>query len=100
MMKIDVVFDGEKAQLNIHGRIDSNSAQELQDEILKVSQKSSTIIVNFADTAYISSAGLRALLIGHKTATSKGGKFIIINANEVVKDVLRVTGLQGVFDIR
>ena len=100
MMTIDVVYDGDKAQLNVQGKIDSNSFQKLQDEILKALQRYSTVIMNFADTSYISSAGLRALLIGQKTAASKGGKFIIINANDVVADVLRVTGLEGVFDIR
>ena len=55
---------------------------------------------NFADVSYISSAGLRALLIGQKTAGSKGGKFMIINANEAVLEVLRVTGLQKVLCVQ
>ncbi len=99
-MTIDEARSDERLQLNIHGKVDANSSQELQNEILKAYQKCSTVILNFGDVGYISSAGLRALLIGQKTAASKGGKFMIINANEAVVEVLRVTGLQKVISIQ
>ena len=99
-MTIDVVNFEDKVQLNVHGKVDANALDEFQSEILKSFQKSKTVIVDFADTTYISSAGLRALLIGEKTAASKGGKFLIINANETVKDVIRVTGLGKVLNIQ
>ena len=99
-MTIDEARSGDMLQLNVHGKIDAVSSPELQNEILKAYQKSKTVILNFADVGYISSAGLRALLIGQKTATSKGGKFLIINANESVVEVLRVTGLQKVISIQ
>ena len=99
-MTIDEVRIDEKLQLNIHGKVDALSSNELQNEVLKAFQKSSYVILNFADVNYISSAGLRALLIGQKTASSKNGKFLIINTNEAVAEILRVTGLQKVLSIQ
>lgn len=99
-MTIEEVKDGDKIQLNIEGKVDVMSSNELQTEILKAFQKCPNVILNFAGVMYISSAGLRALLIGQKTASSKGGKFMIINANEGVLDVLRVTGLDKVLVIQ
>lgn len=99
-MTIDEVRSDEKLQLNIHGKVDAMSSNELQNEVLKAFQKSSYVILNFADVNYISSAGLRALLIGQKTASSKNGKFLIINTNEAVAEILRVTGLQKVLSIQ
>ncbi len=99
-MTIDVVKVEDQTQLDVHGRVDVNALNDFQSEILKAFQKSKTVIVNFADTPYISSAGLRALLIGQKTAESKGGKFVIINANETVADVMRVTGLGKVLNVQ
>ena len=99
-MTIEEVKDGDKIQLNIEGKVDVMSSNELQTEILKAFQKCPNVILNFAGVMYISSAGLRALLIGQKTASSKGGKFMIINANESVLDVLRVTGLDKVLVIQ
>ena len=99
-MTIEEVKDGDKIQLNIEGKIDVMSSNELQNEILKAFQKCKNVILNFSNVSYISSAGLRALLIGQKTASSKGGKFMIINANEAVLDVLRVTGLDKVLVVQ
>lgn len=99
-MTIDEARSGEILQLNVHGKVDANSSTEFQNEVLKAFQKSKTVIVNLADVSYISSAGLRALLIGQKTATSKGGKFTIINANSSVMEILRVTGLEKVLSIQ
>ncbi len=99
-MTIEEVKSGDKLQLNVHGKIDALSSNELQSEILKAFQKCPNIILNLADVSYISSAGLRALLIGNKTAGSKGGKFMIINANEAITEVFRVTGLSKVLCIQ
>ena len=99
-MTIEEVRSGDSLQLNIGGKIDAISAPELQNEVLKAFQKSRNVILNFSDVSYISSAGLRALLIGQKTAGSKGGKFLVINCNDSVKDVLRVTGLDKVLTVQ
>ena len=99
-MTIEEVKSGDMLQLNIKGKVDAIAAPELQTEVLKSFQKSKNVILNFAEVTYISSAGLRALLIGQKTASSKGGKFLIINCNETVMDVLRVTGLEKVLTIQ
>nr|WP_297703896.1 STAS domain-containing protein [uncultured Butyrivibrio sp.] len=99
-MTVDEVRSDGKLQLSVHGKIDANSSSEFQNYVLKAFQKSSNVIIDFSDARYVSSAGLRALLIGQKTAASKGGKLTIINANEAVKDVLRVTGLDKVLTIQ
>ncbi|MBO5620850.1 MAG: STAS domain-containing protein [Butyrivibrio sp.] len=99
-MTIEEIRSGDSLQLNIAGKVDAISAPELQNEVLKSFQKSRNVIMNFADVTYISSAGLRALLIGQKTASSKGGKFLVINCNDSIKDVLRVTGLDKVLTIQ
>lgn len=99
-MTIDESKSGDILQLNVHGKVDANASTEFQNEVLKAFQKSKSVIVNLADVNYISSAGLRALLIGQKTANSKGGKFTIINANPSVIEILRVTGLEKVLSVQ
>ncbi len=99
-MTVEEVRVEDKIQLNVQGKVDALSSTEFQNEVLKAFQKSSNVIINFRDTTYVSSAGLRALLIGQKTAQSKGGKFTIINANDSIVDVLRVTGLDKVLKIQ
>lgn len=99
-MTVEEVKFEDKLQLNVKGKIDATSAPQFQNDVLKAFVKNSNVIINFAETTYISSAGLRALIIGQKTAMSKGGSMLIINANEGIVDVLRVTGLEKMLVVR
>lgn len=67
-MTIKVTKNGTSAVLAVEGRIDTNTSPELQSEILKAFQIAKTVILDFASVHYISSAGLRTLLIGQKAA--------------------------------
>ena len=99
-MTVEEVKFEDKLQLNVKGKVDAVSAPEFQNAVLKAFVKSANIIINFSETTYVSSAGLRALIIGQKTAQSKGGSMSIINANEGIVDVLRVTGLEKMLSVR
>ena len=98
-MNINETRTDEKITLQVEGRVDTNTSPELQDAILKAFQKSSSLVLDFAELDYISSAGLRALLLGHKTAASKGGEMVITNVNEDVMEIFEDTGFSDVFNI-
>ncbi len=87
-------------QLNVSGRIDAMNATEFQNAILKAFQKSDKVVLDMREVQYISSAGLRGLMIGHKTAGSKGGRFTLINVCPAVMEILRVTGLDKALNIQ
>ena len=87
-------------QLDIEGKIDAITSDEFQTLVLRGFTKSNNVVINLEKVNYMSSAGLRALVLGEKTAESKGGKLIIINAQPQVMDVFRVTGFEGILDIR
>ncbi len=99
-MTIEEVKTESGIQLNVEGKIDSNTYAEFQSDILKAFQKTNNVVINLEKTMYISSAGLRALFLGQKTASSKGGAMKIINVNDSVMDVFRVTGFDKALDIR
>ena len=66
-------------RLMVDGRVDTNTSPQLQQAILNAFQKQKDVVVDFLNVPYISSAGLRALLIGQKTAASKGGSMKLTN---------------------
>ena len=98
-MFITEILSEGSLQLNIEGKIDSVTSKEFQDAVLKSFQKSNNIIINMEEVPYISSAALRALTLGQKTAESKGGKLTIINVQPAVMDVLRTTGFDKLLTI-
>ena len=91
--------DGDAITLLVEGRVDTNTSPELQDQILKASQKGNHLVLDFEELDYISSAGLRALLLGHKTASSKGGSMKLIHVNDDVMEILEDTGFADIFTI-
>lgn len=86
-------------QLDIEGRVDTNTSPQMQQSILQAFQKSQTLILNMEKVEYISSAGLRALLIGQKTANSKGGSMKLVHVCDAVMKVFQMTGFAGMLTI-
>lgn len=85
--------------IEIEGRVDTNTSLVLQNEILLSFQKLSKVVLDFEKTVYISSAGLRALLIGEKTAQSKQGTMVLKHVPEVVMNVLEMSGFAKILKI-
>lgn len=81
--------------LKIIGRLDTNTAP-LLDEELKVLTASAKLTIDFSELDYISSAGLRLLLVAKKKF---GDSFILKGVKEDVMDVLEMTGFTDILTI-
>lgn len=86
-------------RLIVEGRVDTNTSPQLQTAILGAFQKSKDVVVDFLNVPYISSAGLRALLIGQKTAASKGGSMKLTNVADTVMNILDMSGFSKILKI-
>jgi anti-anti-sigma factor len=98
-MTISEHADKDRIVLDVDGRIDANTSEQLQNAILAALRDAKHITVNFAKVPYLSSAGLRALLLGHKQASSKGATMEISNPSEFVTGVLSAVGFDKVLNI-
>lgn len=77
--------------LAFEGQLDVASSDFAREETLKLLEEKPTII-SLAKCSYISSSGLRALLLIAKTAKAKKIKVIYAEAIPEVMDVLQMTG--------
>ena len=91
--------DGAALILEIEGRVDTTTSPELQNKILEAFQSTKELVLDFAKVAYISSAGLRALLIGQKTASSKGASMVLRHVSAAVMQVLESVGFAKILKI-
>ena len=78
--------------------LDSFNYQQVQDDILAILDKNSSVLLDMADCHYISSTGLRVLLYSKKVAATKGLKVCLKDVGAEVKDVMDVTGFSNFFD--
>ena len=79
-------------------RLDSFNYQQVQDGILAILDKGCSAVLDMTACKYISSTGLRVLLYSKQMAGSKGLKFYLVGMNEVVQDIMDVTGFNTFFD--
>ena len=97
-MHIEKIRESEKLTLTIEGRIDTKTAPEL-DELVRTSLEGiSLLIMDLKDVAYISSAGLRVLLIAQKQM-NKQGEMKIINVSEDIMEIFEVTGFSDILTV-
>ncbi len=98
-MRIETVKEENRIILKVEGRIDTNTSKEFQSELLLAFQKQNEVEADLKDVDYVSSAGLRAMLIAYKTAESKKGSFILRNVQDAVREVLNMSGFSKFIQI-
>ena len=99
-MKIKLIKKSDtKAELLLEGRMDTNAAPDAQEAFLKVAEKYNDIIINFSDLAFISSAGLRAILVLQKHANRVGINITYTHIKPSVREVFELTGFSGILNI-
>jgi len=91
-MTINKVMQHKKIIISLDGRLDTITAPKLQDELTASFEKSSEITLDFTNLSYISSAGLRTLLAGHKTAVAKNATMTLTGVSEDILEVINMTG--------
>lgn len=93
---------GHVSILDIHGRIVlGDEIHDLRDAVRGlISQGKKKIILNLADVDYIDSSGVGELVGCFTTVRNSGGELKLLNLTQKVHDVLHVTKLYTVFDIR
>ena len=99
-MTITRVETGDAITLHVDGRVDTNTSPELQKAILEAFQNTKKLTLELEKVVYVSSAGLRALLLGQKTASSKGATMELLHVAPTVKSVLDCVGFSKILTLR
>ncbi len=98
-MEIKKTLEGEKLTVAISGRLDTTTAPELEEALKESMDGISELVIDFTETEYISSAGLRVLLSAQKTM-NKQGSMIVTGVNDVIMEIFEVTGFVDILDIQ
>jgi anti-sigma B factor antagonist len=86
--------------LDFIGQLDTGTAPKVEVEVNKHLESNQKIIFNLAQTIFGSSAGLRIFLGPAKKLKASGGLFRICNANEVVQEILDISGFSQILDVK
>ena len=81
----------------LSGRLDTSTAPELSAALEGIDSVK-TLIFDFKELEYVSSAGLRVLLSTQKTMNSQGS-MLVKNVNDSIMEVFEITGFSDIFTI-
>lgn len=97
-MKITKTVNGSDLSIALEGKLDTTTAPEL-DQFFKESLEGITnLVIDMEKLDYISSAGLRTLLVAQKNM-NKQGSMKIRNVNELIMEVFNITGFVDILTI-
>ena len=99
-MTINQTQENGKIIFALEGRLDTSTSPRLQEALFPVFDEAKEITLDFAELAYISSAGLRVLLMGQKMANAKGISMTIINVSQEIMEVFELTGFTDMLAIK
>jgi len=87
-------------KINLIGRMDIVGVGEIEVRFTGMcASPRSALIVDMSGVNYMSSLGIRALLMNGKAVTRRGGKFVLLSPQPVVKNVLEVSGIDKILQI-
>lgn len=99
-MEISTVKKNDKLVVAVHGRIDAVTAPQFEKELMTyIAQGEKSLLLNFTEVEYISSAGLRGILAAAKQLKTKQGQLVFSNLRGPVKDVFNISGFCTIFKI-
>ena len=98
-MTIDKKLENGSLTLALEGRLDTSTSPRLQDVLVPAFDEAKEVTLDFAKLAYISSAGLRVILMGQKTAQAKEASMKIRNVSDEIMEVFEMTGFLDILTI-
>ncbi len=95
----DDKIDGQSV-VSLSGRIDSTAAVEFEEKLIEIIDGGChTMIIDFLRVQFISSAGLRVLLLAAKKVKPYGGKILLCDMSKDVREVFDISGFSSIFEI-
>ena len=97
-MTIETILNGESTTLVVVGRLDNQTAPELEKEVDAVANETKDLTFDMTGLEYVSSAGLRVILKAQKIMNAKGS-MKLIGVNDNIMEVFDITGFLDILTI-
>lgn len=91
--------NGNKVCIAVSGKIDTTNAHQFEAAVKELIEGASELTFDMNGLEYISSAGLRVLLVAQKTM-NKQGTMKLINVSKPIMEIFDITGFTDILTIR
>ena len=98
-MNITKTYNGNELTIEVANRVDTVTAPDFENEINDEMGKFDSLILDFTNLEYISSAGLRVLIATQKKLKPDGIPMTIKNVNDAISEIFRMSGFDKILKI-
>ena len=91
-------YNEKELTITVKDKIDTITAPDFENEIMDEMGKFDSLIIDFTDLEYISSAGLRVLIATEKKLKPQNISFVI-KVNDTIKEILVMSGFDKILNI-
>ncbi|MEI7500528.1 MAG: STAS domain-containing protein [Bacteroidota bacterium] len=86
--------------IGITGRLDTTNYNMLEKKLMDlIDSHHDKILVECSKMDYVSSSGLRILLMALKKITMAKGKFVLCGLQENIREIFEISGFTNIFEI-
>jgi anti-anti-sigma factor len=83
------------------GRLDSASSPQFERDLLSdIDTGIRKLLIDFSELQYISSAGLRTILLAAKRMKASGGRLVLCSLSPQIAEVFDISGFSSILDIQ
>ena len=98
MVEISKNLEGTRLTVTLSGELNTVTAPNLEASLLEDLPSIDEIVFDMADLSYITSSGLRVLLVCQQELEERGG-VTIRSASPVIREVMEVTGFDSILTL-
>jgi anti-sigma B factor antagonist len=96
---VSVNKQDEVTIIGLEGSIDGKTAPTVRDEMRPALEGATDAIIDMTKVGYLSSAGLRLLLLVYREFTAKNGKLVLVGVSPDIQAVMSHTGFLSFFKL-
>jgi len=97
-MTIEKKKTGDSLVITLEGKLNNSTAPQLEAELQENLDGVKALTIDLADLVYVSSAGLRVLLLAQKKMNTRG-KMVVKNVCDEIMEVFEDTGFSSILTI-
>jgi len=96
-MNTTIDIQGDRMVVALHGRLDASSAPAFEAQL--VTDGIRELVLDFADCPFVSSCGIRTVLVAHRRMANAGGRMVARSLPPAVREIFDMTGLSSIISI-
>jgi anti-sigma B factor antagonist len=98
-MNVTTLLEPSVTRVELEGSIDGKTAPQIREELSSSLPQVQNLIIDMARVDYLSSAGLRLLLLVYREVTARKGKLVLVGVSPEIRTVMSHTGFLSFFTL-